>query len=291
MQFIKREWPKVFIFLLLVFFVITYRSYQDKKPEKNVPGSDIALNLKPEDNYDQFYVDKLTIVRREDGKKFFSLSADKVFKRKRISRFFVYQNLKEICISGVKIDIYSYNKNSLTKNNTVVIPVEEIGVSITSMGKPSTPIEEYLAGNSDIDLDLLSRLLLEKLTLNIHISPEKKISINAESAKINIDLQNIVFEGDIKVIDSNGIVMYADEGVWSIKHEGMYLPGGYISRNRHCQGKSFFSINRAGELAQSLKIPYMEYIDPFEEREKVFYAEISKKMPGYARFMFGMPQK
>ncbi|MDH4230827.1 MAG: hypothetical protein OEW04_02230 [Nitrospirota bacterium] len=287
MEFIRRELPKVLIVVLLIGIVIFFSRSQEK-PANNNPQADLALNLKHENNYDQFYVDKLAIVMREGGKVVFSLSADKIFKRKRISKFFVYQNLKEICISGVKIDIYSYNKKSLTNNN-VLIPVDEIGRSVTSMGKPSTPVEDYLAGNADIDLDLLSRLLFEKLTLAIHTSPKKKMLIEAESAKINIDMENIVFEGDIKVIDSDGVVINTEEVVWSRKHAGIYIPGKYNVGSMFSTGKSFFGINRNGEVLKMLAVPVIEYVDPLEEREKVFYANISKKMPGYARFMFGMP--
>jgi len=290
MKFIAREWPKIVIIVLLVFIIIIFFSLNPEKPANNNSKADLALNLKPEGNYDQFYVDNLTIVKREGSNVFYSLTADKVFKRKRITKFFVYQNLKEICISGSRIDIYPYNKKSLTKSSNVLIPVDEIGRSITSMGKPSTPVEDYLAGNADIDLDLLSRLLFEKLILTVHISPQKKISISAARAKVNSDLQNIVFEGGIKVVGSDGTVINTDEAVWSRQYEGMYIPGSYNSGGiMHSRGKSFFSINSEGELVEVPSVPVIAYRDPLEEREKDFYATISKKMPGYARFMFGMP--
>lgn len=289
MQIIKSEWPKAVIFLL-AFFAIAFFSFYYGASGGSGPKPGIAPEMKPEDDYDQFYMNKLSLLKREGGKMVFSLSADKVFKRKRATKFFVYQNLKEICMSDVRIDVYPDNKRALTKKNTVAIPVDEIGKSIASMGK-STPVEEYLSGSSDLDLDLLSRFLLEKCDLDIHISSGKKLSISAAGAKINIDFQNIIFAGGIKVIDSAGNGISADEAVWSGKKGGLYMPNGYISKNVRYQGKAFFGINRVGELGQSLKVPDIEYSDPLEERENKVYADISAKMPGYAKLMFGMPQK
>jgi len=39
---------------------------------------------------------KISIVKKEDNRILFSLSADMIIHRKRISKIFVYQNLKEI---------------------------------------------------------------------------------------------------------------------------------------------------------------------------------------------------
>jgi cbb3-type cytochrome oxidase subunit 3 len=63
MKFIAREWPKIVIIVLLVFIIIIFFSLNPEKPVKNNSKADLALNLKPEGNYDQFYVDKLTLVR------------------------------------------------------------------------------------------------------------------------------------------------------------------------------------------------------------------------------------
>lgn len=104
-------------------------------------------------------VDKISIVEQEDNRILFSISADKVIHRKRISRLFVYQNLKEIYMSGVKIDIYPYNTASISKHKDIAILLDDISRSFTSLGKPPTSMEECLAGNSDIDLDLLTRIL------------------------------------------------------------------------------------------------------------------------------------
>jgi hypothetical protein len=291
MQYLKDRWLKIIFIafpLLLIMVIFLYSSIHNEKPKGDNLQPNISLRDKPEGHYDNFRVNKISIVTKEENRILFSLSADMIIHRKRISKLFVYQNLKEICMSGVMIDIYPYNMHSINKHKNIAIPIDDIGSSFTSLGKPSTPIEEYLAGNADTDLDLLTRLLLEDLSINIHLPDNKKIVLAARSARINVDLENIVLEGPVKVITSDGKELYASEAVWSKKFNGIYLPDGYALQNEQHKGKAFFAINTKGEFSRIWKCPNIEYVDPLEEREKAFYANLSKKMPASVRFMFGM---
>jgi len=276
--------------LLLVIAIFLCSHRYNNIPQSNLSQPDIAILSNPEGYYDNFKVEKISIVKRKDNRLFFSLSADKVLHRKRISKFFVYQNLKEIFLSGVQIDFYPYNMASL-KNKNILIPLDDLGSSFTTLGKPSTPIEDYLAGNADIDLDLLSRILLENLSLSVFLSPDKKFSITAKEARINTDLENLALEGPITIADSDGKEMHASEAVWSKKFNGIYLPGWYILNNKQHKGKAFFAINTKGKFSKVLKTPDMECVDFIEEREKALYACLSKNMPPYLRLMFGIPGK
>lgn len=180
---------------------------------------------------------------------------------------------------------------ALLKNKNTLLPLDDIGSSFASLGKPPTPIEEYLAGNADIDLDLLSRILFENLSLNIFLSPDKKISISAKFARVNTDLENIVLEGPITIVDSDRGEMLASEAVWSRKFNGIYLPDGYVLNNKQFKGKAFYTIDTKGKFSKALKLPDIEYKDFIEEREKVLYAYLSKNTPPYLRLMFGIPDK
>ena len=274
--------------LLFIIAIFVYSPVHNKESPGSNLQPDIDIRDKPEGHYDNFRVDKISIMKRQDNRILFSLSADKVIHRKRISKLFVYQNLKEIYMSGIKIDFYPYNNISIRHKN-IAIPVDDIGSIFTSLGKPSTSIEEYLAGNADIDLDLLSRLLLEDLSINIHLPDNKNIVLTAKSTRINIDLENIVLEGHVKVITSDGKELLASQAVWSRKFNGIYLPDGHTLQNEQRKGKAFFAITTKGKFSRVWKCPNIEYVDLLEEREKDLYAHLSKKMPAYARFMFGMP--
>lgn len=62
------------------------------KPESSNTNFDIK---KPEEDYDKLRLDKISVVKRENARVIFNISADKIIHRKRISKLFVYQNLKE----------------------------------------------------------------------------------------------------------------------------------------------------------------------------------------------------
>jgi hypothetical protein len=293
MKYHKNRWLKITFIafpLLITIAVFLYFSSHNEIPQRTISQPDITILSNPEGYYDNFKVEKISIVKRMDNRLFFSFSADRVVHRKRISKFFVYQNLKEILLSGVQIDFYPYNMRHL-KNQNTLIPLDDIGSSFASLGKPSTPIEEYLAGKADIDLDLLSRILFEDLSINIYLPSDKKFSITAKFARVNTYFENIVLEGPVTIVDSSGKEMHASEAVWSKKFNGIYLPGGYILNNKQHNGKAFYTIDTKGNFSKVLKIPDIEYVDFIEEREKVLYAYISKNMPPYLRLMFGIPDK
>lgn len=268
--------------LLLIICIFLCSSINNEKSYSNNEKYIITAKDEPEEWYDKFCVDKISITERKNKNIVFSLSAERIVHRKRISRLFVYQNLKEIFMRGVKIDIYPDN----THDNTHKVPLDVFS-SFRFFGKPSTSMEDYLAGNVDIDFDLLTRLLIKDLSLNIHYLYGQKISINAESAIINADFENIVFEGPVKIILSDGRNLYAYKAVWSKKFSGIYLPNGYTFQNGYHKGKAFFIINTKGKFYKISSVPDIKYTDLIEEKEKVLYAQISKKMPPYLKFIFG----
>ena len=97
MQYFKNRWTKIisiaFPLLLIVAAFVNYPVHNKKSPSSN-PQPDIRD--KPEGHYDNFRANKISIVKKEDNRILFSLSADMIIHRKRISKIFVYQNLKEI---------------------------------------------------------------------------------------------------------------------------------------------------------------------------------------------------
>lgn len=253
-------------------------------------NTDFDIN-KTEEDYDKFRLDKISVVKRENARVFFYIFADKVIHRKRISRLFVYQNLKEIYMSGVKIDFYLYDNTSKNNHESITIPVVDIGSSFTSFGNPSTPMKDYFTGNADINSDLLTRILFDGLSINIYLPNRKKISLTGKSARLSINFENIVFEGSAKIVASDGKELIASQAVWSKKFNGLYLPDGYKLRNHYTKKEAFFTIDREGRFSKVSQIPKIDYADSIEDKEKVFYASLSKKMSAYVKFMLGIPWK
>jgi hypothetical protein len=290
MKYFNDRWLKIIFItlpLLLIITIIVY-FFNCNKSIKN--DNNISFRNNSAEYYDNFKVDKVSIVRRKDGKMLFSMSAKMIVHRKRISRLFIYHNLKEILISGVRIDFYPYNNGFEKNQKPIALPFIDIFNSVTSFGKPSTPTEDYIMGNVDDNFDLLSRLLFEDLSINIYLTNNKKISICTKFARINSDFKNIVLEGLVKVIDSDGNELHASDVVWSKKFNGIYLPGRYMLNNKQYKGKAFYAMDTKGKFSKVLKTPNIEYADFIKEREKILYAYLSKNMPPYLKFIFGMSE-
>ncbi len=287
MKFLKT--PYFFIPILLLAGIVFLYFYAIAGRYQSIGlKPDTSIELVSEYNYEHFMLDKISMVDYGNGKIHFSLYADKVVHRKRVSRFFIYQNLKELNLSGVNIKFYPDNKTDAIKGGDISLPLDDIGSSLASFGKKPTEIKDYLDGNvADIDLDLMSRLLLEDLSIDIELPDDKKIIFIAKGAHINTNLDNIVFT-DAKIIASNGIELSAPVMVWSKKYNGIYLPEGYALQNNYHKKEAFFVIDRQGIILKR-KIPEkIKYVDYIEEAENTFYAN-SKTLPLYARIMLGLP--
>ncbi len=233
--------------------------------------------------YDSFLVESINITKKEHNKLLFTFSADEIIHRKRRAKLFVYQNLKELYLSKVRIEIYppDPDKNMMLFDN--------ISTSIASIGKPGTSAAEYLTGSSDPELDLLTSLLFKDIAINIRLPQDKSVFFSASQAKINADFANIVLHGEVKVKASDKAVLQSTLAIWSKEHNGIYLPDGYVFKSAYYKKKAFMRISQKGELLRQTKIPSIEYTDPIEEKEKILYTKISKNLPLHIRLMLGLP--
>lgn len=268
------------ISILLVVAVSLYLSDQEMRSRNGELQTDTNSTL-----YDKFAIEGIDIVNRgEDNRITFSLSADKVVHRKRISKLFVYQNLKEIYLSGVKINIF----NSLNKKqNSNQIAFNDMGNSLISLGKPSTQIEDFIEGKADIGMDFLTRMLFENLYINMYFSHGNKISIEATTATLNTDFKNIILKGMVKIVSSDSREFNTSEAVWSKKYNGIYFPKGYSIEKSLNKGEAFFVISQNGKFTRLSDMPKIDYIDWIEEKEEMFYASLSKKIPKHIKLSFG----
>lgn len=274
--------------MLSLSLLYAYVLKKDQSTGSNVLLID-SLENQSEENYDNFRIENISIVRKENNKTFFSLTADEIVHRKRFSKHFHYQNLKEIHLSGVKLDIYMNNISSDTNEN-ISIPLDDISNVFASLGKQPTSLNDYFEGKvQDRDLDLLSRIIFEKVSINIHYSDKKKVSVAAENAAVHFDSQNIVFTGSVKITDPLSRKLHASKAVWSKQFNGIYFPEGYVLQNDYYKNKSFYSMSKDGNLVMLLNIPRIDYRDRLEEAENTFYAKLLKKIPPYVKIMLGLP--
>jgi len=283
------------ISVLLILFIVVSSSallflFLDSKKasDDDIIAENDGQNF-TEKNYDNFRAEHVSIIRKKNNKPHFVLTADEIIHRKRFSKLFLYQNLKEIYISGAKIDIYLNNMASSGNN---LLPVDEMNDIFRSLGKQPTSLNDYYAGKvADSDLDLLSRIFFENLSLNIYYSDRKKISLSSLYAAITPDLNNLVFSGTVQFTDSIQRKFISSKVVWSKKHNGIYFPEGYTLHNSQQRNKSFYTVNKDGDFTRLWDIPAIDYADYVEVAESRLYAKLMKKLPPYAKMMLGLPMQ
>jgi len=273
-------------FLVILFCCSVFISLNNRKTaDENILSED-SMGNPAEKMYDNFRAENVSLIRKKDNKLFFVLTAEEIIHRKRFSRLFLYQNLKEVYISGAKIDIY-FNTLSSAGNNLLMDEIHDI---LRSLGKESTSIDEYFSGKvPDSDLDLLSRIFFENLSLNIYYPNRKKISFSALYAAVTPDLNNLVFSGTVQFTDSMRRKFVSSKLVWSKKHNGIYFPEGYTLHNSQQRNKSFYAVNKDGDFTRLWNIPAIDYADYLEVAENRLYAKLMKKLPPYAKLMLGLP--
>jgi hypothetical protein len=256
-----------------------------KTAEGNILSEDSMGNT-AEKIYDNFRAENVSLTRKKNNKLFFALTAEEIIHRKRFSRLFLYQNLKEVYISGAKIDIY-FNTLTSAGNNLLMDEMHDI---LRSLGKESTSIDEYSSGKvSDADLDLLSRIYFENLTLDIYYPAGKKISFTSLYATVSSDFHNLVFSGTVHFTDTMQREFIASKVVWSTKYNGIYFPEGYTLGNSQHRKALFYAVNRDGDFSRLWNVPAIDYADYLEVAESRLYAKLMKKLPPYAKMMLGLP--
>jgi hypothetical protein len=219
------------------------------------------------------------------------LSADSIIHRKRKSKFFEYQNLKELYLDRAVLDLYPGKEPSLAEGRCLPFALLAKSINLVPGAGPARSIESYLQETGDIDLDILSRVLFDDFSLNIHYPTGRFLAITAEKAWIGGDFQSLVLEGAVRVISTGGEVVRASRAVVSRRFDGILLPSGYLRQEVYQSHQAFFRLTAEGRLAWSSRAPRVEYGDQLEAKENEFYGRILGKIPPYQRVMFGLPAR
>jgi hypothetical protein len=269
---------------------VIFLSLLIKKPVDGNILSDKELFDNTRKDYDDFSVEKVSLVNKKNSNTFFSLTAERITHRKRVSKLFIYQNIKEISVSGAKIDIYVYKDSSATKFNNNSTLLDNIKAITTALGKSPTAPEDYLNNRiADSELEILSRMIFDDLSINIYLSKEKRISIHSTNASINANLENIVFAGDVNIVDSNNRLFISPKAVLSNKYWGIYFPEGYVVKNRAHKKRAFYAINQQGNFLKTLNMLTIQYLDLIDKSENDYYPKLLEKLPPQVKLMLGLP--
>jgi hypothetical protein len=257
-------------------------------------------------------IEGFTIIEQNGNEKLLTLSAKQLIHRKRKTQFFIYQNLKELYLQNTQI-LFSPPHDTAQKEqqaiqvpspsateqpgknfDTVqkeqqVIPFELIGKSFESFGSFKSSIDEVLSGEPDINLDILSRVIFDGLSMIIVLPDKKQFSIQADIAIVPTDFRHLVFTGNVRMESGTGQIIAASQAVWSCKDGGFFFPNGHILENRQDNDPAFYNVMLTGALTRRNPTLFVDYADPLETKEKEFQEDIAKGMPIYARLIFGLP--
>lgn len=276
----------IFIFVSLVFSVLIalsfFHFYNEMAPVVKGVSPDISIGIPIEKAYESFSAENIAIAKKQNDKVLFSVTANRVIHRKRASRIFIYQNLKEVYLSGVAIDLYTYNKANM-------IMFEDFGCILTTLGNRAITFDDYASGTvPDSELDILSRIILEDIIIKIHYPGGKTASVESPKATVNFITGNIVFNDRVKLTDATGRILCSKIAVWLKGYKSFYFPDGYSRGGVQYIRKAAYTLREDGRFSRPLRIPKIRYVDFIEKSEEEFYSKIFKKLPPYVRMMFGV---
>jgi len=280
---------KLYLTLIFSVAIIAVFSYKHEIAPQNVSGSGNTNEIQNE-RFDGYFVKQISIKEYSEQGVLFSITAEKITHRNRkFMNLATYQNLKEIYILNFKLDAYAFNDTILLNGVTTAIQSLETQPFADEKDQVSIIEDQVSSNSSDKDnLSLLTQVLFEKITINMHHSANKKTSITAKTARINLGNENLVFEEDVQLISVDNSEILASQAVWSNKYNGIYFPKGYFFEKQHLE-KAFFRLNEEGKLSKAAKIPTIAYTDLIAEKEQALYEQSFKNMSPYMKAIMGMP--
>jgi len=242
-----------------------------------------------ERSYDKFRAGNIKLLEYDQDVLMTKVSAGEIIHRKRRSRMFEYQNLKELYFNHTVFDIYLHK--SFHSENNYLIPFDLLERCVHPVPGAGAvkPIESYLKETSDSDLDILSRIQFDRLTLNVHYPTGDSLEVTAEKASISGDFQSFVLVGDVRILFPHGEVLRAPQAVFSRGMDGILFPSGHFRQEKYDRDKTFYRLIADGRLVRLPQAPNIQYRDPLEAKEEELYGRILKKLPPYQRIMFGIP--
>jgi len=239
--------------------------------------------------YDKFRAGKIELREYDKDALLIKISVEEIVHKKRRSRLFEYQNLKELYFSHAVFDIYPHQTFPAATHYGIPFDLLERCVHAVPGAGAVKPLESYLQETSDSDVDILSRILFYRFSLNIHYPAGDSLEVTAEKASIAGNFQSFVLAGEVKIILPHGEVLRAPQAVFSRGMDGILFPSGHMRQETYEQRKTFYRIVADGRLLRLSPAPDVRYGDPLEAKEADLYGRVLKKLPPYQRIMFGIP--
>jgi hypothetical protein len=275
----RKNWKVPYAALLICIVALPFILVVKSKMERSAASQLLEWTIENEPGegpFDHFRLTGVSLVRRDDAqRKLFSVEAEKIIHRNRRARFFLYYNLKEIYISNLKVGFYPRQQPDREKSRLLSRSFEDISDQLLSTlgfpalsenhsgevsekqaevletpGFPSLP--ENHSKRQETEADILTRVVIEKLSLMINCQEGRQVLLSSEMAFIN--LRGATFEEYFSLTSTDGKNLSAPTAIWLKDSESIYFPHGYsLQFNGISQEgtEAVFTLDGDGRLSQS----------------------------------------
>ena len=249
----------------------------------------------------------MTVVDRDH--QFLRLGAEKIVHKNRTAGLFTYYNLKEIYISDLGVQVYpreatiplisraGYSEEG--PPSAISQPFSSISHRLPSFFDVTMPKDlrsaDFLS-NLDTDASIVTRLLIDGLSLTIHLGNNQQVVIRSQKAVV--DQGGVTLAGDFLLTSSDGKKLISTTAIWVKGLEGLYFPDEYLLKGSgiaNLKGSGdVWVIEKSGRIRKSnQKLPadisHRSKLDETEEAMNNYLTmTVFRLMPGFKK-VFSSP--
>lgn len=248
-----------------------------------------------EEPFDRFKLSGVTMTVVDRDHQFLRLGAEKIVHKNRTAGLFTYYNLKEIYISDLGVQVYPREATP----SAVSQPFSSISHRLSSFFDVTMPENlrsaDFLS-NLDTDASIVTRLLIDGLSLTIHLGNNQQVVIRSQKAVV--DQGGVTLAGDFLLTSSDGKKLSGTTAIWVKGLEGLYFPDEYLLKGSgiaNLKGSGdVWVIEESGRIRKSTQklpadISHRSKLDETEEAMNNYLTmTVFRLMPGFKK-VFSSP--
>lgn len=300
-QWLQACWRYLYVALLLCVIAFPAVLVGQFKRQQALPDPLLEELRRDKESFDRFRLQGVTLISSTpDNHRRFTATAEKIVHSNRKARFFAYHNLTELSVSGLRVELYP--RPQLEQNATGLLSASfaEISNLCRSLAGPLTTFSEDMLENLDTETELVTRVLIERLAVTVHLQDKTKLTLAAKKALVN--LRGVTFQGHFSLISTDGVHFTAPLAIWIQGTEKLYAPYGYSLRSKGAVEKgteAVFHLERDGTLVkvreESIEgISGADWLDEAEEGiNNVILGEVGRSVPAlrlfFPQFLAALP--
>lgn len=232
-------------------------------------------------DYENFHAEKIVLSKYVGSDTVFTFSVKEMYQRKRVSKLFVYENLKELFFRDVVLEVFTGFEGK------PAIPLDDLGGSLKALESSLLPAKDALAENmTDVEMSLVSRVVMDSISLKIHLDNDSHVEITADEAVINSLFDMLIMSGNVRMYSKSRVVS-ATKAIWTSKHNGLFFPEGYSMNGVKQKEKAFFILH-GQSFDEAIEVPAIDYSDVLDRKETDFYNGIAGNLTSMERLVLGI---